>query len=170
MKRLSAFSRIIEFWICCQRRKGAAAVFIELSEILQALQTQVMHIAAQEVQREVQRMPDQENDQEEDQVVCDPADGIEDGRNYAARQHQRHNTGIGKNISEPTGQCTVQGTEDAGKLPETLRPACSAVENHHAANDQNHFAEHSRNRRRNCSVQRKEDDADQRDPEGTFFP
>ena len=39
-----------------QRLEGLAAVLIELSEELQALQTEVMHKAAQQVQREVERV------------------------------------------------------------------------------------------------------------------
>ena len=60
------FNSIVIFGVDRERGKSPAAVLVELSEELQALQTQVMHVAAQQVQAEVQRMADQENDQEHD--------------------------------------------------------------------------------------------------------
>ena len=54
-----------------QRAEGLAAVDIELTEELQALQTQVMHEAAEQVQAEVEQMAQQEDDDEHDR--CRPA-------------------------------------------------------------------------------------------------
>jgi hypothetical protein len=46
-----------------------AAVLVELAEILQALETQVVDVAAEQVQREVQRVAQQGDEQENEDVA-----------------------------------------------------------------------------------------------------
>lgn len=61
-----------------ERAERFAAVDIELAEELQALQTQVMHEAAEQVQAEVEQMAQQEDDDKDqhDTTVTPPLDGI----------------------------------------------------------------------------------------------
>lgn len=52
------------FALDAQRAEGLAAVFIEFAEELKALETQVVHVAAENIQAEVQAMAYKEDDYE----------------------------------------------------------------------------------------------------------
>ena len=67
-----------------------------------------MHIASQNIQCKVQRMTDQEDDKEEDQVIRNAANGVEHRCDNTACQHQSHDTGVGQDISEPSGNGVIQ--------------------------------------------------------------
>ena len=71
------FYCIVVFCFDSQRSKSSSAVLIEFAEVLQALQSQVVHIAAQQVQRKVQRVSHKEDDEEYHQIVGNGADGVE---------------------------------------------------------------------------------------------
>lgn len=61
----------------CQRLIGPSALLVEPAEELQTLQTQVVDIAAQEVQRQVQRVADHGDDDKQDHVPEGSAQGVE---------------------------------------------------------------------------------------------
>ena len=66
---LSGFLRLRVLGAQAQGIEGPSAVLVELPKILQALQTQIVHEAAEQVQRKVQRV-------RKLKTVTPPAEGI----------------------------------------------------------------------------------------------
>ena len=85
------------FALDAQRAEGLAAVFIEFAEELKALETQVVHVAAENIQAEVQAMAYKEDDYEGEHrehvhtgAVCGHGCyGVEHLRDDAAREYER---------------------------------------------------------------------------------
>ena len=130
-----------------QGLEGLPAVVIELAEEFQALQSQIVHEAAQKVQREVQRVADQKHHDEHDagnrgHAVCrgHGRDGVEHLGHNAARQHQRHDTRIAQHVAEPAGQGVVGAGEGGRELAEARRAAGGAGKQHHNAHHENREA------------------------------
>ena len=113
---LELFGHVIEFGADREGLEGPAARHIELVEELQALQTQVVDVAAQQVQPEVQRVADQADRDEDQQGARHRAQRVEDLGNDAAGQHQGHQTGVGQNVAEPARDVAVDAGEDGGQL------------------------------------------------------
>ena len=150
-------------YIVCIDRQGLerlAAVLIEFTEVFQTLQTQIMDVAAQQVQREVESIAGYRHEQEEHHVPRDRAERIEDRCNDRACQHQGHQSGIGKNVAEVARHMVVDRAEDRRDLAEALRAPAGADHDHrktHVQNDVRHAERHAR-------------DAREHDPPGKLFP
>ena len=97
---LLLFHYFVVFGIKVQGTEGSSAVLIELAEVLQALQTQVMDVAAQQVQREVQCVARKGDNQEDDDVARDGPQGVEHLGDDRAGQHQSHKTGVGQDVAK----------------------------------------------------------------------
>lgn len=62
-----------------------------------------MDIGADQVDTDVKGVSDEEDHKEHDDVAGERGDGVEDHADDAAGQHERHQTGIRKDIRQPAG-------------------------------------------------------------------
>ena len=100
------------FCLNCQGLVGLAALLVKTVEKFQALQAQVVDIAAQQVQRQVQCVADHGNDDKQDHVAEGGRQGVEHLGDHAAGQHQGHKADIGQNIAEIAGDAVVNGADE----------------------------------------------------------
>lgn len=126
------------FCIDGQGAEGSSAVLIEGLEKFQALQAQVVDVAAQQVQREVQGVAHHGDEHEGDHVASDAAQSVEHAGDDAAGEHQGHEPGVGEHVAENAGGAVVDRAHEGPRLADALGVPGGAVDQHEDAGDEDH--------------------------------
>lgn len=93
-----------------------STILIEPPEEFKALETHVVDIAAQQVQREVQHIANERDDYKAYHISGDRTQRVEHLGNDGTGEHQSHQTRIGQNIGKISGNVIVQGAADTNQL------------------------------------------------------
>lgn len=134
--------------------EGLSAVDVELVEKFQALQSQIVHVAAEEIEPEVHRVAEHRDDDERDHVPRHRREHVEHLRDHAARKHQRHQSRVGQNVAEVARHVVIERAEHARELAPAFA-LHDGAEQHQRASDIQH---------RRTLAERQKRDADKHDP------